>query len=167
MNELLAANRELACRLLDEARELGVTLGTAESCTGGLIASALTDIAGSSDVFVGGVVSYWVDVKKNVLGVDARIIEEHGVVSERCASAMAQGACNVLACDYSVATTGIAGPGGAEPGKPVGTVCFAIVSKSRGTLKTFTTCKGKSRDEIRALAVQTALENLLDVLSKE
>lgn len=103
-------NRRLARLVLDRARELGVTLGSAESCTGGMIAAAITAIRGSSDSFVGGVVSYWVDVKERVLGVEGRIIDEHGVVSHETARAMAEGARMTLACDYAVATTGIARP---------------------------------------------------------
>lgn len=78
-------NRRLARLVLDRARELGVTLGSAESCTGGMIAAAITAIPGSSDSFVGGIVSYWVDVKERVLGVEGRIIDEHGVVSHETA----------------------------------------------------------------------------------
>ena len=144
-------NRRLARLVLDRARELGVTLGSAESCTGGMIAAAITAIPGSSDSFVGGVVSYWVDVK------------EHGVVSHETARAMAEGARMTLSCDYAVATTGIAGPTGAEPGKPVGTVCFGVAGPL-GT-RSFTTCIGKTREEIRASAVTTALGALLEELS--
>ena len=125
-------NRRLARLVLDRARELGVTLGSAESCTGGMIAAAITAIPGSSDSFVGGVVSYWVDVKERVLGVEGRIIDEHGVVSHETARAMAEGARMTLSCDYAVATTGIAGPTGAEPGKPVGTVCFGVAGHASG-----------------------------------
>ncbi len=156
-------NRRLARLVLDRARELGVTLGSAESCTGGMIAAAITAIPGSSDSFVGGVVSYWVDVKERVLGVEGRIIDEHGVVSHETARAMAEGARMTLSCDYAVATTGIAGPTGAEPGKPVGTVCFGVAGPL-GT-RSFTTCIGKTREEIRASAVTTALGALLEELS--
>ncbi len=154
----------LASRVLDLARRRGVTIGCAESCTGGLIAAALTAVPGSSDVFVGGVVSYWVDVKEQVLGVKPEIIEEYGVVSEECARAMAKGACETLSCDYAVSTTGIAGPGGAEPGKPVGTVCFSIMSNTGHVNISFTTCEGSSRDEVRDLAVCSALQELYEAL---
>lgn len=152
----------LAQEVLDKARLLGITLGCAESCTGGMIAAALTEVPGSSDVFVGGVVSYWVDVKESVLGVDPAIIDEHGVVSVQTAEAMALGAREALGCDLAVATTGIAGPAGALPGKPVGTVCFGV---SCGDWRSsFTTCKGDTRSEVRALAVVTALQALSDAI---
>ena len=152
----------MAAEVLDLARGRQVTLGCAESCTGGLIAAALTDVAGSSDVFKGGVVSYWEEVKESVLGVPADVIGTHGVVSAQVAEAMAQGARRVLGCDYAVSTTGIAGPGGAEPGKPVGTVWFAVATPE-GTAS-MTTCRGQSRSQVRALAVQQALELLRDAL---
>ena len=107
--------------------------------------------------------SYWVDVKERVLGVEGRIIDEHGVVSHETARAMAEGARMMLACDYAVATTGIAGPTGAEPGKPIGTVCIGVAGPL-GT-RSFTTCIGKTREEIRASAVTTALGALLEALS--
>lgn len=161
-DSIMTNRDDLASAVLAKARELHVTLGSAESCTGGLIASALTEIAGSSDVFVGGVVSYWVEVKESVLDVNPDIIERYGVVSEETALAMAHGACRALNCDMAVATTGIAGPTGELPGKPVGTVCFAIVGK--GIHESFTTCMGSSRKEVRELAVRTALRRLLDAL---
>lgn len=167
MSDISDKNRDLAERVLEAARQRNVTIGCAESCTGGLIASALTAIPGSSDVFVGGVVSYWVAIKESVLGVDPGIIESFGVVSEECASAMANGACRTLDCDFAVSTTGIAGPGGAEPGKPVGTVCFAVASRENGSVAHFTTCKGDSRDEVRELAVASALAALLEALAVE
>ena len=155
--------RILAQELLACARARGVTLGSAESCTGGMIAAALTAIPGSSESFVGGIVSYWADVKQAILGVSAETIERHGVVSSQTAAAMAQGARRALGCDYAVSTTGIAGPTGAEPGKPVGTVWFGIAGPS-GT-RTITTCLGTSRDEVRGLAVHTALSLLLEELA--
>ncbi len=163
INSIDEKNHHLAARVLARAREKGMTLGCAESCTGGMIAATLTAISGSSDSFVGGIVSYWVDVKERVLDVDTRIIEEHGVVSTETAEAMAAGARKMLACDYAVATTGIAGPTGAEPGKPVGTVCYGIATPDGCT--SFTTCAGDSREEVRARAVTRALEALFETLS--
>lgn len=159
MNECTSRTTTLAKAVLAacEAREL--TLGSAESCTGGLIAAAITEIAGSSTSFMGSVVSYWVDVKQSVLGVDTNIIETYGVVSEECAAAMAEGCRRVIGCDFAVSTTGIAGPTGAEPGKPVGTVCYAIASPNG--VRTFTTCEGLTRSEVRAFAVEHILEELL------
>ncbi len=149
-----AENEALAAEVLERARNTGATLGTAESCTGGLVAATLTAIPGSSEVVRGGVVSYWAEVKRDVLGVPEDVIETFGVVSEQCARAMAEGAARVLGCDYTVSTTGIAGPGGAEPGKPVGTVCFGLHTPQGD--RTLTTSRRSSRDEVRSLAVRTA-----------
>ena len=157
-----AENEALAAEVLERARNTGATLGTAESCTGGLVAATLTAIPGSSEVVRGGVVSYWAEVKRDVLGVPEDVIETFGVVSEQCARAMAEGAARVLGCDYTVSTTGIAGPGGAEPGKPVGTVCFGLHTPQGD--RTLTTSRGSSRDEVRSLAVSTALRLLLEEL---
>ncbi len=157
-----AENEALAAEVLERARNTGATLGTAESCTGGLVAATLTAIPGSSEVVRGGVVSYWAEVKRDVLGVPEDVIETFGVVSEQCARAMAEGAARVLGCDYTVSTTGIAGPGGAEPGKPVGTVCFGLHTPQGD--RTLTTSRGSSRDEVRSLAVRTALRLLLEEL---
>lgn len=157
-----AENEALAAEVLERARNTGATLGTAESCTGGLVAATLTAIPGSSEVVRGGVVSYWAEVKRDVLGVPEDVIETFGVVSEQCARAMAEGAARVLGCDYAVSTTGIAGPGGAEPGKPVGTVCFGLHTPQGD--RTLTTSRGSSRDEVRSLAVRTALRLLLEEL---
>ena len=157
-----AENEALAAEVLERARNTGATLGTAESCTGGLVAATLTAIPGSSEVVRGGVVSYWAEVKRDVLGVPEDLIETFGVVSEQCARAMAEGAARVLGCDYTVSTTGIAGPGGAEPGKPVGTVCFGLHTPQGD--RTLTTSRGSSRDEVRSLAVRTALRLLLEEL---
>lgn len=157
-----AENEALAAEVLERARNTGATLGTAESCTGGLVAATLTAIPGSSEVVRGGVVSYWAEVKRDVLGVPEDVIETFGVVSEQCARAMAEGAARVLGCDYTVSTTGIAGPGGAEPGKLVGTVCFGLHTPQGD--RTLTTSRGSSRDEVRSLAVRTALRLLLEEL---
>lgn len=154
---------ELAERVLSDARAKGLTLGCAESCTGGLIASALTEVPGSSDTFVGGIVSYWVDVKEKVLGVPADTIDKHGVVSEQTALAMAEGVRSVLKCDLAVATTGIAGPTGALPGKPVGTVCYGIDAEA--CKRSFTACEGTSRHEVRERATIIALRALLEAIN--
>lgn len=106
--------------------ERGLTIATAESCTGGAVAAALTAIAGSSAYFVGGAVTYSAASKIAILGVSQEIVAAEGVVSTACALAMARGARRVFGTDLAIATTGIAGPSGAEPGKPVGTVHLAI-----------------------------------------
>ena len=114
--------RSIAEIVLDLARERGLTLATAESCTGGLVAARLTSVPGSSDVFRGGVVAYSNDVKERELGVAASVLEEHGAVSAETAKAMAEGARVRLGVDLAVAVTGVAGPGGGTEDKPVGLV---------------------------------------------
>ena len=111
--------------LLTLLREKGLTLSTAESCTGGNIAHNITLIPGSSELFMGGIVSYSNDVKHRVLGVSEETLATYGAVSRPVVEQMAEGACRVCATDCAVATSGIAGPGGAGPGKPVGTVWIA------------------------------------------
>ena len=119
---------QLAATVIAHASERGITIGTAESLTGGMISAALTSVSGSSAVVRGGIASYATGVKTDVLDVPEQVIEEFGVVSTQVARHMAQGARNDLTCNVAVAVTGIAGPSGAEPGKPVGTVCFACAS---------------------------------------
>ncbi len=107
-------------------RARGLTIATAESCTGGAVAAALAAIPGASDYLRGGIIAYHAEVKAQLLGVPAALIARDGVVSAACALAMAHGARAACGADIGVATTGIAGPGGAEPGKPVGLVHLAI-----------------------------------------
>jgi nicotinamide-nucleotide amidase len=123
--ELFAEDeRPIAELVLELCRSRGLTLATAESCTGGLVAARLTDIAGASDVFRGSVVAYGDDVKSDELGVPRRLLERHGAVSAETAAAMAAGVRVRLEADVSVAVTGVAGPGGGTPEKPVGLVYF-------------------------------------------
>lgn len=132
---LLAAGN-LMCRgditparcLLDMLVERHLTVGTAESCTGGNIAHTITAEPGSSAAMLGGVVSYSNDVKRRLLGVSEASLEAHGAVSIPVVKEMASGARKALGCDIALATSGIAGPGGAVPGKPVGTVCIAVAT---------------------------------------
>ncbi len=112
--------------LLHHLNRLGLTIATAESCTGGNIAHQITSIAGSSSVFMGSVVAYSNDVKHRVLGVANETLEAFGAVSIPTVEEMAQGACQVIGTDCSIVTSGIAGPGGGTPEKPVGTVCIAV-----------------------------------------
>ena len=114
--------------VLELLKERGLTLGSAESCTGGLVAKRMTDLPGSSAVFRGGVVSYATEVKHTVLGVPQEILDEHGAVSEPTARAMAEGARRVLGCDLAIATTGVAGPDPDERGNPVGLVFIALAA---------------------------------------
>jgi nicotinamide-nucleotide amidase len=117
---------DLAALVLESARARRLSLGTAESCTGGLVAARLTEIPGSSDVFIGAVVCYANALKTSLLEVDPELIAADGAVSESVARAMARGACRRLGVDVAVAVTGIAGPGGGTASKPVGTVWLAL-----------------------------------------
>lgn len=148
----------LAGRVLDRAREAGVMVGTAESCTGGLVEGALTAVPGSSDVVKGAIGSYACSVKHAVLGVDDAVLDSVGPVSPECAAQMAKGARTALGCDLAVSVTGIAGPGGAEPGKPVGFVWFGVSSPA-GTKTESVTFSG-DRAEVRLKAVVHALRLL-------
>ncbi len=144
--------------LVAEATAAGYTLGTAESITGGLIGSTITSIPGSSEVMLGGVISYASRIKQELLGVSLSTIEKDGVVSSACAHEMAQGVRKLLGCDIAVAVTGIAGPGGAEPGKPVGTVWFGIATPATSytTMRTF---QG-TRKDIRLACCSAAIDLL-------
>ena len=148
--------------LLERARGRGLTLGAAESCTGGLVCACLTAVPGSSDVVRGGVVSYAVPVKRSVLGVSGDVLDEPalGAVSGQCAEQMAEGVRRTVGCDVSVSVTGIAGPGGEEPGKPVGTVWFGL-STAAGTRAVLCTFSG-DRSEVRLQAVLEALALLCE-----
>ncbi|MDE6755716.1 MAG: CinA family nicotinamide mononucleotide deamidase-related protein [Muribaculaceae bacterium] len=123
--------------LLQRLRAKGLTVATAESCTGGNIAHRITAIAGCSDCYFGSVVSYDNSVKTNLLNVDPAAIETHGAVSEEVASQMAEGVRKAIGTDCAIATSGIAGPSGATPGKPVGTVCIAIATPGRTVAATY------------------------------
>ena len=124
----------------------GRTISTAESCTGGSIAALLTSVAGSSEYFLGSVVSYANSVKSGVLGVDEKIIEEHGAVSSECVAAMAEGVRKLTGSDFSIATSGIAGPGGGSDAKPVGLVWIGV-SSQKGT-ETFSMVKKATENAI-------------------
>lgn len=146
---------DLAAVVLQRARAAGVKLGTAESCTGGLVGVRLTEIPGSSDVYEGGIVCYSNRLKTALLGVPPALIEAHGAVSEPVARAMAESARLCLGADLTVAVTGIAGPGGGSVEKPVGTVWLAAADAA-GTVARSSVFPG-SRREIRGRAAQAAL----------
>ena len=154
--ELLSLSREV----LAAARAKGLRIATAESCTGGLIAALLTEIAGSSDVFERGFVTYSNAAKEQLLGVPRETLSEHGAVSEAVARAMAEGAIINSEADLSVAVTGIAGPGGGTPQKPVGLVHIAASRKGGDTIHRECRFGDIGRGEIRVVTVQTALEML-------
>lgn len=144
---------------LKNASSEGLTFGTAESCTGGLIAASITSVPGSSAYFYGGIVSYDNSVKRNVLGVPAEVLATAGAVSGECAAAMADGARRLLGVTFAVSVTGIAGPDGGSPEKPVGTVWFGL-STPRNTRAEARRFDG-GRAAVRAQTVVHALELLV------
>ena len=149
----------------DSLRDRGARLATAESCTGGLIAAACTSVAGSSDWFERGFVTYSNQAKIEMLGVDAALIAAHGAVSAEVARAMADGACAHSEASLAVAVTGIAGPGGAAPGKPVGTVWLAFAGQGRTTAVELLQLPG-DRAAVREATVHRALQRLAQWLAQ-
>lgn len=141
----------------------GRWIATAESCTAGLVAARLTDIAGSSAYVAGGVVSYSNDAKSKLLGVDPALIEAHGAVSEPVADAMADGALSLFGADTAVAITGIAGPGGGTEEKPVGTVCFCV-KLADGTTDLRTMRMPGNRSDVRERSTTVAMHLLRRIL---
>ena len=139
-------------------REKGLTLSTAESCTGGYIAHLITSISGSSDYFTGSVVAYSNDIKTGVLGVKEQTLIDHGAVSKECVSEMASGIRQKFNTDYSIAVSGIAGPGGGSPEKPVGTVWIAIAGPEKVYAEKF--LFGNSRERIIRVAALTSMNKL-------
>jgi nicotinamide-nucleotide amidase len=150
--------------VLDLCRERGLTLGTAESCTGGMVAERLTSIPGSSDVFIGAIVAYADEVKRRELGVAQAVLEQHGAVSAQTAAAMAAGAQERLGADVAVAVTGIAGPGGGSDEKPVGLV-FLHAEGPGGPRSADFVFPG-DRSSIRRRATVTALHQLRRLLQQ-
>jgi nicotinamide-nucleotide amidase len=146
---------DLAAVVLKRSRRAGLWLGTAESCTGGLVGGRITDVPGSSDAFAGGVVCYSDRLKTELLGVPPELIVQHGAVSEAVARAMAEGARARLRVDMAVSVTGIAGPSGGTEEKPVGTVWFGVASPRETEARRIIFLG--SRREIRERAAQTAL----------
>ena len=156
--------------LVVAASEAGFTCATAESCTGGLVSAAITSVSGSSAVLRGGIVSYDPEVKHDLLGVPNSVINDPavGVVSDVCARQMCLGAREVLKADLAVSVTGIAGPGGAEPGKPVGTVWFGIanVHGAKTRLMTFSGDRASVREQAALYALDLLHEALMEALRK-
>lgn len=155
----------LAREVLAGLTEKGLSVCTAESCTGGLVCAALTSQPGSSSVVRGGAVTYTVDEKVRALGLDPDQVERDGVVSEETARAMALGAKKRLGADYALSTTGVAGPGGATPQAPLGCVCLGLACPD-GTVTSQRCIFEGSRAQVRAQAVDKALEMLMDHISK-
>ena len=147
---------ELAKRLLSQLNSRGMTLATAESCTGGGIGHVLTAIPGSSAVYLGGVISYANSVKEQVLGVPQEVLVTVGAVSEETARAMAEGICRLLGADLGIAVTGIAGPAADGTDKPVGLVYIAV-STADSTRVTENHFSG-DREAVRNQTIQAALD---------
>lgn len=150
---------QLAVRAGNKLRETRLMLTTAESCTGGMVATAITDVSGSSGWFDRGFVTYSDQAKTEMIGVPAELIEKHGAVSEHVARAMAEGALRNSRAQVSLAITGIAGPGGGTETKPVGMVSFAWSNRVHTSVETLV-FKG-DRDQIRVQAAAHALRGLL------
>ena len=154
------ALREKAAQVLDLFRSHGLKIATAESCTGGLVAGALTEIAGSSDVVDRGFVTYSNEAKEAMLGVPSATLVRHGAVSAETAAAMAAGALKNSSADIVVAITGIAGPGGGSQEKPVGLVHFAAASRDGRSLARERRYGDVGRQSIRQQSVAEALDLL-------
>ena len=154
---------ELASRLGPACRERGVRIGTAESCTGGLVAHLITEIAGSSDYFTGGLVTYSNDLKTGLVDVPAEVLEAHGAVSAQVARAMAVGARRRLAVDLAVAVTGIAGPDGGTPAKPVGLTYVAVADADGDDVRRYVWDSDRTGN--KRLSAGAALDLLLARLS--
>jgi len=155
---------EQASALLQSCRKAGVKVATAESCTGGLIAGCLTEIAGSSDVVDRGFITYSNEAKNVMLDVPMRLIERHGAVSEPVARTMAEGALNHSLAVLSVAVTGVAGPGGGTVGKPVGLVHLACAKRGGETRHRAERYGDLGRSGIREATIRTAMEMLMEQL---
>lgn len=154
----------LAADVVDALRRAGATVATAESLTGGLVCATLVSVPGASDVVRGGVVAYAADVKTSLLGVDARLITDHGTVDAEVAAAMAHGARDRLSATYGLSTTGVAGPSASE-GKSAGTVHIALAGPDGVRTRLLDLPGG--RDEIRAATVAALLSWLVATLGEE
>ena len=152
-----------AAALIEALRARGWRLATAESCTGGGVAHAVTAVAGSSDAFERGFVTYSNEAKVEMLGVPAATIERDGAVSESVAVAMAEGALRASRADVAVSITGVAGPGGGTPAKPVGTVCFAWATRDGRRVVRTHRLPG-DRASVRAASVLIALDGALELV---
>ena len=161
-----AASPAPAKQIIDLLTERQRTLVTAESCTGGMIAAALTDIPGASGAFYGGYVTYANAAKSRMIHVQARLIRDYGAVSNQVARAMADGARNTARADYAVAVTGIAGPDGGSEKKPVGLV-YVAVSSELATVVIEHRFGDLGRDGVRRASVDAAMELVLQVLTSD
>jgi nicotinamide-nucleotide amidase len=155
-----------AARVLDLCRQRRLKIATAESCTGGLVAAALTEISGSSDVVECGFVTYSNEAKRDLLGVPAAVLAAHGAVSRETAAAMAQGAQAKSGADLAVAITGIAGPDGGSAEKPVGLVHFAVARQGK-VIPHEHRFGDVGRHEVRRRSVLVVLDLLADLVEGE
>lgn len=161
-NSEMSNNYQLAEKVIKAAKEKNLSLGCAESLTGGLVAASLTSVSGSSSVFAGGIVSYMYSIKTKLLGVPAGHLEANGAVNELCAQKMAKGALKQLSCDLTISTTGIAGPDKDKFDTEVGTVYIAIANKDNVESQNFKF--SGSREEIRNKTVCEALKMFLNYI---
>lgn len=157
----MSENVEYVKKIVETLKARGEVFCTAESCTGGQIAKTVTDLAGVSAVFFGGVVSYANEIKEKLLGVRHKTLEKYGAVSEQTAAEMATGAVRALGADFSVAVTGIAGPDGGSEEKPVGLVYIACADKN-GNVKVTKNLFSGDRKAVRDQTTKTALQMLAD-----
>jgi nicotinamide-nucleotide amidase len=157
-------NTDAARRIIALLMERKQTIVTAESCTGGMIASALTDIPGSSAALYGGYVTYANTAKTKMIGVQARLVRDYGAVSNQVARAMADGARNTANTDIAIAVTGIAGPEGGSDRKPVGLVYIAVSTQNDTVVREYRFGE-VGRDEVRRASVKAALDLLLEGLT--
>lgn len=164
--DVKAAPVRLAAQVGRVLRMRGWRVATAESCTGGLVAGAITSIAGSSDWFERGFVTYSNEAKHEMLGVPCALIEAHGAVSDAVARAMAEGTLANSTAQCAVSVTGVAGPGGGTPAKPVGMVCFGWAAVDGRPLVATRRFSG-DREAVRAAAVEVALTGLIDFLERQ
>ena len=151
---------ELASRVIEIFRAKGLSLALAESCTGGMIAETITNVAGASDIFYGSAVTYVNSAKEHILGVAHETLEKHGAVSSECAEEMACGARRVYGADVAMSVTGIAGPGGGSEAKPVGTVWFGLATKDGA--ETFRRRFDGDRAAVRRQTVEEVLRRLAE-----
>ena len=145
--------------------ESGLTLAVAESCTGGLVGHRITDVPGSSAYFMGGIIAYAYEAKERLLNVRHATLYEHGAVSEQTATEMARGARRVLGADIGISVTGIAGPGGGLPDKPVGTTWVAVSTHDQDWAKLHQWSGDRAANKHES--VEAVIQLLLDVLDKE
>ena len=163
-NIIVEEDKQIEVLAGEYLRSKNLTVGTAESCTGGMIASKLTSVPGSSDYFIGSVVSYANEVKQSLLGVSESDLKMYGAVSRQVVEQMAKGALTALNCDYAVSTSGVAGPGGGTPEKPVGTIWIALAKKDKVISKEYCFAIATTRENNIQRATNFALLMLLEEL---